>query len=295
MCEDWAMFGRLYIEERGCPARAVELQGAVTIGRTADNDIVLESDGVSHVHAMLLAEAGGVMLLDLGSTFGTFVDSVQALPDEPVRLVDGARISIGRAILRYAAASPASNGRDATAAPPGAPPPLAAPHLNTRFDGLAPDEAFQVGRRVSLLIWVGARLIGDARQSSRPLELPGADLASPVKLNVRVRAISPEWAISAEEPVLLAAAWGSAQIARYLVVPRRTERTKLAISVEHAATRKLVQHFRLGVLAVDTNAHAMFSARASVAGTDENWTLCAGCGSEIRASARFCPRCGRAV
>src|SRR3954468_10224026 len=81
-----AMFGRLYIEEGERPARMIELAGAVTIGRTADNDIVLESDGVSHCHAMLLAQSDGVTLLDLGSTFGTFVDTVQALPDEPMRL-----------------------------------------------------------------------------------------------------------------------------------------------------------------------------------------------------------------
>ena len=81
------MFGRLYIEEGGRPARMIELAGAVTIGRTADNDIVLESEGVSHCHAMLLAQPDGVTLLDLGSTFGTFVYSVQALPDELKQII----------------------------------------------------------------------------------------------------------------------------------------------------------------------------------------------------------------
>src|SRR5215212_4781556 len=102
-CGGMSMLGRLYIEEGERPARMIELTGAVTIGRTADNDIVLESDGVSHCHAMLLAQPDGVTLLDLGSTFGTFVDAVQALPDEPLRLPNGARITIGRALLRYAA------------------------------------------------------------------------------------------------------------------------------------------------------------------------------------------------
>src|SRR5690348_14051729 len=107
------MFGRLYIEEGERPARVIELAGAVTIGRTADNDIVLESDGVSHCHAMLLAQPDGVSLLDLGSTFGTFVDAVQALPDEPLHLPNGARITIGRALLRYAA-EPTTLARPAT-------------------------------------------------------------------------------------------------------------------------------------------------------------------------------------
>ena len=245
------MFGRLYIEEGGRPERVVELQGATTIGRTADNDIILELDGVSHCHAMLLAQPDGVMLFDLGSTFGTFVDTVQALPDEPVRLRDGARISIGRAVLRYAA-----YGRATSIVRPDAPPRLVSPHLNTRFEGLAPDEAFEVGRPVSLLVWVGAPLIGDQRQSSRPLEWSRVDMTEPVALNVRVRSASPAWATAAEEPILLAAAWGSARIARYSVVARRLERTKLAISVEHAASHRLVQHFWLGVVAQEANARA---------------------------------------
>src|SRR5215204_884758 len=135
-----SMLGRLYIEEGERPARMIELAGAVTIGRTPDNDIVLESEGVSHCHAMLLAQPEGVTLLDLGSTFGTFVDAIQALPDEPIRLPNGARISIGRALLRYATAPSAetqpnsSNGHD-----PQLRPRLAIPSLNTRFIGIAAD------------------------------------------------------------------------------------------------------------------------------------------------------------
>src|SRR5690349_1024492 len=164
-CGRSAMFGRLYIEEGGRPARMIELAGAVTIGRTPDNDIVLESDGVSHCHAMLFAQPDGVTLLDLGSTFGTFVDTVQALPDEPIRLPNGARISIGHALLRYASApAPATNGHE-----PQVRPRLAAPSLNTRFQGIAPGESLPVGRRLTLLIWVGAPIASDQWQSSRLL------------------------------------------------------------------------------------------------------------------------------
>src|SRR4029079_685880 len=153
------MFGRLYIEEGERPARMIELTGAVTIGRTADNDIVLESDGVSPCHAMLLAQADGVSLIDLGSTFGTFVDAVQALPDEPLRLPNGARITIGRALLRYAA-EPVSLVRPATfhthtmlAANPHLRPQIAIPSLNTRILRSPPGEPIQAGRHVTLLIW----------------------------------------------------------------------------------------------------------------------------------------------
>jgi pSer/pThr/pTyr-binding forkhead associated (FHA) protein len=273
------MFGRLYIEEGGRPARMIELSGVVTIGRTADNDIVLESDGVSHCHAMLLAQPDGVTLLDLGSTFGTFVDAVQALPDEPMRLPNGAQISIGRALLRYAktpTAHPnASNGRA-----PHARAQLVAPSLNTRFQGIAPGQPFPAGRYISLLVWVGAPISSDQWQSSRALRW-NADLSAPLALRVRVRAASLAWMVVAEQPMLLAEPWGSAQIARYQILARRAERTKLSINVEHAESHSPVQQMLLGV-------HAVASDGAAISGP----VACRKCGTTPRAGAKFCPECG---
>ncbi len=275
------MFGRLYIEEGERPARVIELAGAVTIGRTADNDIVLESDGVSHCHAMLLVQPDGVTLLDLGSTFGTFVDAVQALPDAPMRLPNGARITIGRALLRYASAPAAvtqpasSNGHD-----PQLRPRLAIPSLNTRFLGIAPGTPIHVGQRLTLLIWVGAPITSDQWQSSRALRWNG-DLSTTLALRVRMRAASLAWVIVAEEPTLLAEPWGSARIARYQVLARRPDRTKLAISVEHADSHTLVQRMLLGI-------HAVASNSAAIPGS----VACRSCGAMPRAGAKFCPACG---
>jgi len=39
--------------------------------------------------------------MDLGSTNGTFVNDVQAPPDESVRLADGDVITLGQVVLRY--------------------------------------------------------------------------------------------------------------------------------------------------------------------------------------------------
>jgi hypothetical protein len=278
------MFGRLYIEEGERPARMVELDGAVTIGRTADNDIVLESDGVSHCHAMLFAQPDGVTLLDLGSTFGTFVDAVQALPDAPLRLPNGARITIGRALLRYAAEPPArppSLGKHAAlVADPGLRPRLAIPSLNTRFLGISPNEPIRVGQRLTLLVWVGAPIVSDQWQSSRSLRWNG-QLDTSLALRVRVRAASSAWAIFAEEPSLQVESWGSARIARYQVLARRPDRSKLAISVERADSHRLVQHVVLGVHAVETS-NAAPAVRAA----------CRSCGALPHAGAKFCPGCG---
>jgi FHA domain len=275
------MFGRLYIEEGERPARMIELAGAVTIGRTADNDIVLESDGVSHCHAMLLAQPDGVTLLDLGSTFGTFVDAVQALPDEPMRVPNGARISIGRALLRYASA-PAIMPQSASANrhDPQLRPHLAIPSLNTRFLGITADAPVQVGQRLPLLIWVGAPIKSDQWQSSRALRWNG-DLNTTLALRVRVRAASQAWAIVAEEPTLLAEPWGSAQIARYHVLAQRPDRTKLAISVEQADSHRPVQRMLLGIHAVASN-HVALSGLVA----------CRSCGAMPHAGAKFCPACG---
>jgi hypothetical protein len=279
------MLGRLYIEEGERPARMIELAGAVTIGRAADNDIVLESEGVSRCHAMLLAQPDGVTLLDLGSTFGTFVDAAQALPDEPLRLPNGARITIGRALLRYAAPatmarSVTSNGHAALAADPLLRPRLAIPSLNTRFLGITPGEPIQVGRRLTLLIWVGAPIASDQWQSSRSLRWNG-DLGTTLVLRVRVRAASLAWAIFAEESTVLAESWGSARIARYQLLARRPDRTKLAISVERADSHRLVQHMLLGVHAVAPNS-------AAAPGLE----TCRSCGALPHAGAKFCPACG---
>jgi hypothetical protein len=221
-----------------------------------------------------------VTLLDLGSTFGTFVDAVQALPDAPMRLLNGARITIGRALLRYASApaaviQPPSNGHD-----PRIRSHLAIPSLNTRFQGIEPGEPFSVGRRLRLLIWVGAPIASDQWQSSRSLRWNG-ELSATLALRVRVRAASLAWAIVAEEPIVLVEPWGSARIARYQVLARRPERTKLAISVEHADSDSLVQRVLLGVHAVAPNSAANPGAIA-----------CRSCGALPHTGAKFCPMCG---
>jgi hypothetical protein len=275
------MFGRLHIAERGRPERVVELTGTATIGRTDDNDIVLDSEGVSQCHAMLMAQSSGVLLVDLGSAFGTFVDAVAAPPDEPVRLADGARISIGRAALRYTAPRRATSPPPAPSSPH--PPLLATPYLNTRLD-VPPGKPISVDQRVPLLVWVGAPIGVDERQSSRPLEWTSL-AAEPTALRVRVRVASPSWRVLPEQPVLLAVAWGSAQVARYELVALRPERTRISVRLDLVEERSLLQYFRLGVCAVGDGATGTVPAGGDQLG-------CPRCGAAARAGARFCTRCG---
>jgi DNA-binding response OmpR family regulator len=65
----------------------------ITIGRAVENDIVITSKRVSRKHAEVRREGGEVILLDLDSTNGTFLNEERVLT--PAALRDGDRITIG--------------------------------------------------------------------------------------------------------------------------------------------------------------------------------------------------------
>ncbi|HEU5103621.1 MAG TPA: FHA domain-containing protein, partial [Roseiflexaceae bacterium] len=92
---------QLWIAEASRPSRAVALPDTVTIGRDAENDIVLAAASVSRRHALLLRDSAGTLLIDLESTNGTLVNGVPARPDEPVRLADGDTLRFGQVVARY--------------------------------------------------------------------------------------------------------------------------------------------------------------------------------------------------
>jgi len=70
-----------------------------TIGRALENDIVITSKRVSREHARLLRDGWRVILEDLGSTNGTFLNDERVL--EPVTLHDGDCIKIGDVALTF--------------------------------------------------------------------------------------------------------------------------------------------------------------------------------------------------
>jgi pSer/pThr/pTyr-binding forkhead associated (FHA) protein len=112
------MFGMLHITAPNAAKRTIEISRATTIGRDADNDIVLNDQAVSRCHALLLAQPGGVALVDLESTNGTFVNDVLVSPDQQITLRDGDVIMIGAALLRYdAPARPRTSLLDTGAQP----------------------------------------------------------------------------------------------------------------------------------------------------------------------------------
>jgi hypothetical protein len=75
--------------------------GYVTIGRSPDNQIVLNDPQASSHHAEVHADGTGHIITDLGSSNGTFVNSQRLAPNVPSMLRPGDVIRIGATEFRY--------------------------------------------------------------------------------------------------------------------------------------------------------------------------------------------------
>jgi pSer/pThr/pTyr-binding forkhead associated (FHA) protein len=85
---------RLSVKTDGLNARLIDLKlGANRVGRHPDNDFSIEHPTISSVHCELVLMDSGVLLRDLESTNGTFVNNqpvreIQLSPGQIVRLGD---------------------------------------------------------------------------------------------------------------------------------------------------------------------------------------------------------------
>lgn len=93
---------RLLMEEGPDAGAVFDLgEGAITLGRGVDNDIVLDHAEISRHHAEVgISPLGTVVLQDLNSTNGTFIEgepvsgSVRLHPDQSFSLADVARFRL---------------------------------------------------------------------------------------------------------------------------------------------------------------------------------------------------------
>lgn len=80
-----------------------ELELEFTVGRAADNDLVLATAGVSRRHVRLAEEDGRWFLEDRGSLYGTYVNGVRLQPRVLYPLRHADRIAIGSDTLVFLA------------------------------------------------------------------------------------------------------------------------------------------------------------------------------------------------
>lgn len=126
------------------------------------------------------------------------------------------------------------------------------PYLNTRFDGVEHNEPLKIGRRVPLIVSVGAPTASSRAQSSRPFTFPFADEQRPVAFTVHVDADPEAWHIRPIEPTLIVAPPGvTNQEAEFLVTAKQPGRDKFHISLERQETGATVQHIWLPVWAAE--------------------------------------------
>ncbi len=87
---------RFVIAQKDHTPRAMAVtKSQMNIGRSPDNEIVLDHPDVSRLHACLEQTSTGWQITDLGSTNGTFIDNNKLLPNIPEPLQPGKTFRIG--------------------------------------------------------------------------------------------------------------------------------------------------------------------------------------------------------
>src|SRR3990172_2042207 len=89
---------------------------ALVIGRKPGADLVIADDLVSRSHARLTFEGDDLVVEDLGSTNGTYLNGVRMRRE---RAVEGDRILVGGSIIKVVARDPVSHAADEARADPG--------------------------------------------------------------------------------------------------------------------------------------------------------------------------------
>jgi len=88
------------LQRKPKPQASISNSNVITIGRTRDNDIVIDGDNVSRNHLQIIQDGNGnCSVVDLGSTYGTFVNG-QRITSE-VRLQSNDVIQIGNTALPW--------------------------------------------------------------------------------------------------------------------------------------------------------------------------------------------------
>ena len=76
----------------------IELRGRVTVGKSSDNNVVIDDPSVSGHHCEFQGSSMGFKLADLGSTNGTFVNDKRVTSHD---LVDNDNVKLGKVRFKF--------------------------------------------------------------------------------------------------------------------------------------------------------------------------------------------------
>ncbi|MDQ2996083.1 MAG: FHA domain-containing protein [Chloroflexota bacterium] len=95
------LFGKLTITYPDKRQRIFPLTKAtIRIGRTSDNDVILDDERISRHHADILCSEDGLEVLDLGSTNGVHLGGFRIPTNQPVPVPDRSILELGRIRIR---------------------------------------------------------------------------------------------------------------------------------------------------------------------------------------------------
>lgn len=87
----------LFVRSESQQGQEFEVKDVVVMGRSDETDVVLDDPYASEFHLRLVAQESGLMLHDLGSTNGTYVNGRRI--SAPTRLRHGDTIQVGKTVM----------------------------------------------------------------------------------------------------------------------------------------------------------------------------------------------------
>jgi len=87
----------LFVRSESQRGQEFEVGDVVVMGRSDESDVVLDDPYASEFHLRLVAQESGLMLHDLGSTNGTYVNGRRVTA--PTQLRQGDTIQVGKTVM----------------------------------------------------------------------------------------------------------------------------------------------------------------------------------------------------
>jgi len=87
----------LFVRSESQQGHEFEVGDVVVMGRSNETDVVLDDPYASDFHLRLVSQEGGMMLHDLGSTNGTYVNGRRI--SAPTELKRGDTIQVGKTVM----------------------------------------------------------------------------------------------------------------------------------------------------------------------------------------------------